>query len=212
LPVVAKLDVIEQLLDNNGHLLAGGKVYTYAANSTTPLATYVDVDSGTANANPLVLDSSGRGDLWFIVGLAYKVVVQTSAGVVLKTVNGIKVPGDAIQVECDCVWTGPQTAASAWLCGKNIRNPWSFAANWSGAGGDKPKTLPAASYTITIKKTVAGVQTTVGTAVCDTSGNWTFATSGGAAVTFAIDDWIDFYGSGDADMADFSITLAGQAS
>lgn len=211
MPIVAKLDVIEQLLDNNGLQLNGGKVYTYAAGTTTPLATYNDNTGGSANANPLVLDSSGRGDLWFVVGLAYKVVVQTSAGVVLKTVDGIKVAGDAIQVECDCVWTGPQTVANAWLGGKKIRNAWNFAADWLGSGGEAPKTLPAADYTITIKKISGGTTTTVGTAVCNTSGAWAFATTGDAAVSFAVDDVIDFYGSGDTNIGDFTITLAGQA-
>jgi hypothetical protein len=204
---VAKLDVIEQLMNNDGELLAGGKIYTYVVSTSTPLATYVDNSGSTANTNPVVLDSSGRGDLWFIVGLAYKVVVKTSAGVTLKTVDGVKAAGDALQVECDCVWTGPQGTANAWLSGKNIRNAWSFASNWAGSGGEAPKTLPTASYTVTIKKNGSSV----GTAICDTSGNWAFATSGAAAVSFSIGDKLDFYGAGDTTIADFSFTLAGQA-
>jgi hypothetical protein len=53
---VAKLDVIEQYLDNSGLLLAGGLIYTYAGGTTTPLASYADATGLIANSNPVVLD------------------------------------------------------------------------------------------------------------------------------------------------------------
>jgi len=40
--------------------LSGGKVYTYAKGTTTPLATYTTSTGGTANANPIILDAEGR--------------------------------------------------------------------------------------------------------------------------------------------------------
>jgi hypothetical protein len=39
--------------DPNGLPLAGGKVYTYAAGTSTPLATYTDQAGSTTNANPV---------------------------------------------------------------------------------------------------------------------------------------------------------------
>lgn len=211
---VAKLDVIEQLLDNNGSLLAGGKVYTYQAGTTTPLATYVDNTGGTPNANPLVLDSSGRGDLWFKVGSSYKVVVQLPSGTVLKTVDGVRVAQAVLDGPVVLTWTGGQPTASLWLGGEKFTVATSFGGNWiTTAGvtpeGKKPKTLPTASYTVTIKKVTGGTTSTAGTAVCDTSGAWTFATSGGASISFAAGDEIDFYGSGDTTVADFGLTLPG---
>jgi hypothetical protein len=50
----------QQFFNNNGEPLNGGLVYTYQAGSSTPLATYTDINGTTANANPIVLDSSGR--------------------------------------------------------------------------------------------------------------------------------------------------------
>ena len=56
-----------QLFDNNGVPLSGGKIYTYAAGTSTPLATYTSSSGVTAHTNPIVLDSSGRvpgGEIW----------------------------------------------------------------------------------------------------------------------------------------------------
>ena len=43
-----------QFLDANGAPLAGGLLYTYAAGTTTPLASYTDSTGVTANTNPVV--------------------------------------------------------------------------------------------------------------------------------------------------------------
>lgn len=49
---------------NDGTVNAGGKVYTYVAGTTTPVATYTDSGAGTPNANPIILDSKGEADIW----------------------------------------------------------------------------------------------------------------------------------------------------
>jgi hypothetical protein len=69
-----------QFLNSNGQPLAGGFVYTFAAGTTTPQATYTDATGMTANANPIVLDSGGFANIW-IGANTYKLVVQNSAGV-----------------------------------------------------------------------------------------------------------------------------------
>jgi hypothetical protein len=80
-----------QFFDNSGLPLAGGLLYTYAAGTTTPLATYSDSGGGTANANPIVLDSAGRvsGEVWLTTGSNYKFVLKTSAGVTIWTNDNI---------------------------------------------------------------------------------------------------------------------------
>lgn len=80
-----------QFLDNNGVILSGGKIYTYAAGTSTPLATYTSRTGATPNANPIVLDSAGRTpeQIWSTEGLLYKYVVATSADVVLRTWDNI---------------------------------------------------------------------------------------------------------------------------
>jgi hypothetical protein len=80
-----------QFFDNNGNPLAGGLIYTYAAGTTTPIATYTSSSGGTANANPIVLDSAGRtpAQIWLTAGNSYKFVLQTSLGTLIKTDDNI---------------------------------------------------------------------------------------------------------------------------
>jgi hypothetical protein len=80
-----------QFFDNNGNPLAGGKIYTYAAGTTTPAATYTTYTGGTANANPIVLDSAGRtpAQIWLTAGSSYKFVLETALGVTIKTDDNI---------------------------------------------------------------------------------------------------------------------------
>lgn len=59
----------------DGEPLAGGKVWTYEAGTTTPLATYTDSTGGTPNANPVILDAQGRASIWLDSATLYKFVV-----------------------------------------------------------------------------------------------------------------------------------------
>jgi hypothetical protein len=74
-----------QFFDNSGNVLSGGKIFTYAAGTTTPLATYTGISGTIANTNPIILDASGRVPeaIWLTDGSAYKFVIQTSASVQL---------------------------------------------------------------------------------------------------------------------------------
>lgn len=81
----------QQFFDNTGLPLNGGLIYTYQAGSSTPLATYTDVNGTVANANPIVLDSSGRlpNEVWLTYGYNYKFVVKTSTGTTLGTYDNL---------------------------------------------------------------------------------------------------------------------------
>lgn len=50
--------------DNNGLPLAGGFVFMYVPLTTTPKDTWTDQLETTLNANPIVLDASGRAQIW----------------------------------------------------------------------------------------------------------------------------------------------------
>lgn len=76
-----------RFLDSNGAPLAGGKIYTYTAGTTTPKSTYTDSTAGTPNANPVILDSAGYADIW--ISGSYKIVVQDSAGNTISTTDNI---------------------------------------------------------------------------------------------------------------------------
>jgi hypothetical protein len=80
-----------QFFDNNGNVLSGGKIYTYEAGTTTPLATYTSSTGVTAHTNPIVLDSAGRvpgGEIWNALRL-YKFVLKTSAEVTIATYDNV---------------------------------------------------------------------------------------------------------------------------
>jgi len=65
--------------DNNGNPLVGGLLTTYAAGTTTPIATYKD-SIGTLNTNPIILNFRGEADVWLTPNVAYKLALTDSAG------------------------------------------------------------------------------------------------------------------------------------
>jgi hypothetical protein len=75
-----------QFFDNNVPL-AGGKLYTYAAGTSTPKATYTDSTGSTQHSNPIILDSSGRVTL-FLTG-SYKFTLKTSDDVMVKETDNV---------------------------------------------------------------------------------------------------------------------------
>lgn len=78
-----------QFLDNSGNVLTGGKLYTYAAGTTTPQATYTSGAGVTFHSNPIILDAAGRvpngGEIWLTDGLQYKFVLKDSNDVLIGT-------------------------------------------------------------------------------------------------------------------------------
>lgn len=93
-----------QFFDNNGVILSGGKIYTYAAGTTTPQTTYTSSSGGTAHSNPIILNSAGRvpgGEIWLTAGLSYKFSVYTASNVLIATydnISGINDTADADQI------------------------------------------------------------------------------------------------------------------
>ena len=81
-----------QFFDNNGVILSGGKIYTYAAGTTTPQTSYTSAAGVTPHANPIILDSAGRvpgGEIWLTDGLVYKFVIETAASILIGTYDNI---------------------------------------------------------------------------------------------------------------------------
>ena len=88
----------QQIYGSDGNPLVGGKIYTYAAGTTTPLATYTDAGGGTANTNPIILNSLGQANIWLAPASSYKFSVYTSADVLLYTVDSIATPIDYLSL------------------------------------------------------------------------------------------------------------------
>lgn len=80
--------VFWQELDDDGAPLAGGKVYSYEAGTSTPKDTYTDSTGMVANTNPIILDSAGRAAVWLGDG-GYKFILKDSSDVTIKTVDNI---------------------------------------------------------------------------------------------------------------------------
>jgi hypothetical protein len=77
-----------QFFAADGAPLAGGKLYTYVAGTTTPLATYTDQSGGATNPNPVILDSRGEASVWLGTG-TYKFALKTSADVDVWTIDNL---------------------------------------------------------------------------------------------------------------------------
>lgn len=82
-----------QFFDDNGVPLSGGKLYTYAAGTTTPQATYTTSAGNVAHTNPIILNAAGRiansGEIWLTENVSYKFVLYTSDNVLIATYDNI---------------------------------------------------------------------------------------------------------------------------
>jgi len=100
-----------QFFNNDGTVLSGGKIYTYAAGTTTPKTTYTTSAGNIAHLNPIILDSAGRvpgGEIW-LLATTYKFVLNTSTDVLIATYDNISgIGAAAFQVDI-FTGTGSQT-------------------------------------------------------------------------------------------------------
>lgn len=107
--------------DPNGFPLAGGKLYSYAAGTSTPLATYTTQALTVPNANPVVLDASGRAAVFMQDGVGYKFVLTDALGNQIWTEDNVQVPqilAPAAPAEVPAggiVAYGGATAPSGWV-------------------------------------------------------------------------------------------------
>jgi microcystin-dependent protein len=186
-----------QFFTTTGLPLAGGKIYTYQAGSSTPLATYTDNTGTTANANPIVLGSDGRPatEIWLTYGYNYKFVLKTADDSTIQTYDNLygiigvqPTTGATIPAGLISMWSGSiGSIPSGWyLCDGSNGTPnltdrfiigagSTYAVN--GTGGVSSVTLvtgnmPAHTHTATV--TDPGHSHTISTPV-------TGLTSGGAS-------------------------------
>ena len=100
-----------QFFDNTGVPLAGGKIYTYVAGTTPPAVTYTTSAGNIAHTNPIILDSSGRvpgGEIWIVMGSAYKFTLKTSADVLIATYDNVWGIGGRVAYVDNFTGTGSQ--------------------------------------------------------------------------------------------------------
>jgi hypothetical protein len=85
--------VAAQFFDNAGNVLTGGKLYTYAAGTTTPQTAYTTSAGDVAWSNPIILDAAGRvsgsGEIWLTDGVQYKFILRDSNDVLIATYDNV---------------------------------------------------------------------------------------------------------------------------
>ena len=67
-----------RFVDSNGNALAGGKLFVYAAGTTTKINSYIDSTGSTPNSNPIILDSRGECSMWMPLNTSYKITLSPS--------------------------------------------------------------------------------------------------------------------------------------
>ena len=82
---IVSLEGRVMISDLNGSRVSGGKLFTYELGTTTPKATYTAKELTSQNANPVILDGDGLGDIF--IGDSYTMVLKTSGDVTLWTMN-----------------------------------------------------------------------------------------------------------------------------
>lgn len=95
-----------QFTDNTGAFLSGGKLFTYAAGTTTKATTYQDAAQATPNTNPIVLDAEGRCTVFLPPGTFYKFTLSPSTDTdpptnALWTVDSVGVAANGIPYALD---------------------------------------------------------------------------------------------------------------
>lgn len=72
-----------------GQPCAGCTLASFAAGTTTPLATYTDGSGISQNTNPIILDASGGAFIWLGTN-SYKLILKDSLGNIIWSVDGVK--------------------------------------------------------------------------------------------------------------------------
>lgn len=187
-----------QFFGNNGLPLAGGKLYTYAAGTTTPLATYTSNSGVTPHANPIILDSAGRvpSEVWLTTSLSYKFTLKTAANVEIWTKDNV--PGIDAELRSDLASTavGKGAALVSFTSGQTLRvldtvQPLRLSIELGAGGGDET----SAFYTKFLSKmnsqqrpaiidrdiSISGFTTINGYCVVTSEGDATITFTGGSS-------------------------------
>ena len=116
-----------QFFNAHGTPLSGGKLYTYAAGTTTPKATFTEASGLTAHTNPIILDSTGKvpgGEIWLTAGQSYAFVLKSSADVLLGTYDNIRGINDTAFTSVPASFTGDGSTVSFTLPLTPINENW----------------------------------------------------------------------------------------
>lgn len=165
-----------QFFTNNGAPLNAGKIYTYQAGSSTPLATYTSNTGLVANANPIILGTDGRpaNQIWLTDGYFYKFILKDSDDVTIQTYDNLygiigtaPTPPTPLPSGAILLWSGSigSIPAGYYLCnGSNgtpdLRNRFIVGAGSTysvdGTGGSADSIVVSHTHTATSAVTDPG--------------------------------------------------------
>ena len=120
-----------QFFDDSGTPLAGGKIYTYLAGTTTPATSYTARDGLTPNSNPIILDAGGRppNEIWLTGGTLYKYIIKTSADSLIGAYDNLPAVNDPTTINSLITVTGTNTltgTATPALTGYTLGQQFTF--------------------------------------------------------------------------------------
>jgi hypothetical protein len=184
----------QQFFGPNGQPLSGGCLFTYAAGTTTPQATYTNSAGTIQNGNPIILNGGGFAayEIWLNQAQSYKFVLFSAGGV--NCTNGTQqwsadnVTPAVIATQTN-TFTAPQTfsgavtstnVAAGTVANKNF--PGDGVQYVSTSGSDSNDGLSAG----TAKSTLAGAISTLTTGGTIYVGAGTFTMSSGVTVPVPI--------------------------
>lgn len=159
-----------QFFNANGQPLNAGTLNTYAAGTSTPVATYTDATGSVANANPITLGVDGRPpqEIWLAASTGYKFVLSDSLGNVIAAWDNIQ--------------GIPATVASrGYIAGLTM----------STAGGSASMTIAAGQATDSVNT----VAMSLAAAITKNTGLWALGTNAGGldSGSIANSTWYHFF-------------------
>lgn len=191
----------------NGIPAVGGKLFVYAAGTTSKITTYTDSTGGSAQTNPIIMNARGEPEntmgnstgIWIPLGTIYKLVFSPSTDTdpptnPIWTVDNISSGSVAATNNVICTFfysqTNPPGAAqkvASWAIPFNCTIPANFASPQSLFDCDAN---PTATCVFGVLQN--GAQ--VGTMSISTGGAATFATNSGLPVSLSTGDRLQMIG------------------
>jgi hypothetical protein len=120
--------VVPQYLTNSGQPCSGCKLASFAAGTSTPLATFSDPSGVFPNSNPVILDSAGRARI-YLTGASYKLVLSTAAGTQIWSVDQVASSNNGLLSSAN-TWTGVNTFNAT----TNFGGPVNMAVGFTSLG------------------------------------------------------------------------------
>ena len=176
---------VMQFFDSLGNPLAGGKLYTYEAGTTTLLATYTDQTGDTANTNPVILDSAGRANIWLDTTQLYYWELDNANDVQVWTADNVGSIVASADVE------GPASSTD------------NAVVRFNGVTG---KVIQNSTVTISDGGAIAASSLSLNTALPLASGGTGSTTASGARTNFGLGVLAT---KGDGDYGDITVSASG---